>query len=266
MLSETTFQWLGTAGFKITHEDTVILVDPYLTRNERARPIQELTPRDMSDAGTIFLSHGHFDHAFDVPAIAAVSGAAVYASEKTCRSLEGRGVPPERLHPLRGGESFEVGSVGVRITPSRHTRFDLKLILGTATGVLRERKIFREFRGMNAGKVLIHTFDFGGLTFTHMGSMGIKPEEVGALGLDAPDLLALPLQGHSDICERAALIAAAIRPRAVIPEHHDDFFPPLSRSIDIRPFRRRVRELLPGCSVCEPQVNRVITAYEVLEA
>jgi L-ascorbate metabolism protein UlaG (beta-lactamase superfamily) len=264
MVGDTTFQWLGTAGFKVTHGDAVFLIDPYLTRNERARPVQELAVQDMSDAGAIFLSHGHFDHAFDVPAIAAASGADVYASERTCRALERRGVPAGSLHPLRGGESLDLDSFRVRINPGRHTRFDLKLIMGTAPGVLRELKVFREFRGMSAGKVLIHTFDFGGPTFTHLGSMGIKPSEVSALGLVGADVLALPLQGHTEICERAAMVTAAVRPRVVIPEHHDDFFPPLSRSVDIRPFERRVAELLPNTACYVPELNREFSLGDLL--
>src|SRR5450756_1500208 len=78
------FQWLGTAGFRITCGDKVILIDPYLTRNERARPVQELRPADMADADYIFLSHGHFDHIADVPEIMETTDAEVYCSPVTC--------------------------------------------------------------------------------------------------------------------------------------------------------------------------------------
>src|SRR5450756_1895909 len=77
------FQWLGTAGFRITCGDKVILIDPYLTRNERARPVQELRPADMADADYIFISHGHFDHIADVPEIMETADAEVYCSPVT---------------------------------------------------------------------------------------------------------------------------------------------------------------------------------------
>lgn len=69
------FRWLGTADFRMAYGGKVILIDPDLTRNDRARPVQPLRPADMSDADYAFLSHGHFDHLRDTPAIVTASGA-----------------------------------------------------------------------------------------------------------------------------------------------------------------------------------------------
>ncbi len=266
-MEDALFQWLGTAGFRIEHAGKVILIDPYLTRNERARPAQSLRPADMSDADLIFLSHGHFDHIFDVPAIVEASGAGVYCSKVASETLGRMGVDRSNINELAGGESLDFGTFAVEVTPSKHIRFDARLVLSTLPGALRDGRSLRALRHMPAGPVLVSSFVFGELRVTHMGSLGLSPEKALALGLAKPraDILMPPLQGHTDICRRAALLTAALRPRAVVPQHFDDFFPPVSRMIDLEPFRREVGELLPSCVYYEPEMNRKFTAADVLD-
>ena len=61
--------WLGTAGFQIKTGTHVLLIDPYLSRNGAARPRQTMVPSDLYGADRIFVSHGHFDHIFGIPAV-----------------------------------------------------------------------------------------------------------------------------------------------------------------------------------------------------
>jgi len=264
--SAPVFQWLGTAGFRITFGDKVILIDPYLTRNGRARPVQDLTPADMADADYIFLSHGHFDHIADVPAIMEAAEADIYCSSVSGETLLRMGVPGSRIHTISGGDSLTLEGFTVSVTACEHIKFDLKLILKTAPRLFGQiRALLPHVREMPAGPVLNHFFSFGDLSALHLGSLGLKPARVKALGVPSPDILFIPLQGHSDICRLAAQLAAAIRPRAVIPEHHDDFFPPVSQMIDIEPFRLILRELLPECAYYEPIVNRRFSEKDIFQ-
>ena len=258
------FRWLGTAGFRITCGDKVILIDPYLTRNDRAFPFQELGPGDMKDADYIFLSHGHFDHIADIPAIMEVAKADIYCSSVSGETLVRMGVPGSRIHTISGGDSVTLEGFTVSVTACEHIKFDLGLIVKTVPRLIREiRGLLPHLRGMPAGPVLNTFFDFGSVTVLHLGSLGLKPGQVKALGVPSPDILFIPLQGHSDICRLAAKLAATIRPRAVVPEHHDDFFPPVSQLIDVEPFRLRLKELLPECAYYEPTINKEFDASDV---
>lgn len=264
MSEELVLRWLGTAGFEIRWVGRVVLIDPYLTRNPRARPALDVRPGDLSAAEHILLSHGHFDHAYDVPAIVETSGADVYCSSKVAGAVRARGVPGKKLHPLDGGESLDLDGIKVRATPTRHIIFDPKLVLKTMPRVIPERKTFREFNRMAAGPVMVYTLSIGPTTVLHMGSLGMKPDRVDTLGLESPDILLVPLQGHTNICSRAALLTAALHPRVVVPQHHDDFFPPLSQMIDLAPFRRRLEELLPECGYYEPEIGKEFSAAQLL--
>ncbi len=55
--------WYGTAGFRIKTGGHTILIDPYLSRNEKAQPEQPLKPHDFHDGDLIFISH-HQDNFF----------------------------------------------------------------------------------------------------------------------------------------------------------------------------------------------------------
>jgi len=61
--------WFGTAGFRIKTDKHTILIDPYVSRNDNAFPEQPLKASDLQDADAILVSHGHFDHIYDVPAV-----------------------------------------------------------------------------------------------------------------------------------------------------------------------------------------------------
>lgn len=263
----TTFQWLGTAGFRIEHEDKVILIDPYLdSRLPDAVPPQPLRVSDMSDADYVFVTHNHFDHVADVPAIVAASGARVFCSTATAENLLSLGVPPGKLERLGGDESLDLDSFKVNVFPSPHIKFDLPLILRTAPRVLSLKHLPLMIKAAlsKPGVVLAFWFDLGGLSFVHMGSLGMTPDDARYQRILNPDILALPVQGHTHICSRAALLTGAIAPRAVVPQHFDDFFPPVSMAVELLPFEKMVGKILPECRCYEPGINTVFTALDVL--
>jgi L-ascorbate metabolism protein UlaG (beta-lactamase superfamily) len=92
----------------------------------------------------------------------------------------------------------------------------------------------------------------------HLGSAGCTEDELARMEtLDPPDVLMVPLQGHTHICRIATRIVERLRPRAVIPHPHDDFFPPFSQTVDIAPFVAAMNALSPPVDVielpvCEP--------------
>lgn len=261
---EPRFTWLGTAAFRIEHAGKVILIDPFLSRGERARPPGRLTPSDMADADFVFVSHGHFDHIADVPAILEASKAQACCSDVAAEILERKGVAASRIRRLAAGDEVDLGGGGVSVATCRHVTFDLPLVLKTLPGILREfRELLPNARGYPAGPVLVLTFDLGGLKVMHLGSLGLKPGDVSRDRIRPPDVLLIPLQGHTRICEKGAELATALRPRAVVPEHFDDFSPPISRYIDIEPFRRALAGTLPDCSYFEPEIYSEFTPEDI---
>ena len=94
--NKTELQWFGQAAFKITTPGgKVIMIDPWLVTNpktpERFKKLESLGKVDV-----ILVSHGHFDHFADVPALAKLNNAP--------RSRGSPSSPPLRgLHPAERG-------------------------------------------------------------------------------------------------------------------------------------------------------------------
>ncbi len=247
-------RWLGCAGIQLESGGSNILIDPYLTRNRRAFPQQELRAADFPQVQAVLVTHGHLDHLYDVPEIATVSKARVYASGQVCRLLANRGIDQRQLVPLEPGKIYREGAFSIEPVPSRHVSFDFPLIIGTMLRSLFQLpylvRLSTRFTG--AGQVFGFLIEVEGRNIFHLGSAYLNRE---ALGERIVHFFLVPVQGRTDICGLAAELVAEVRPRYVIPHHHDDFLPPISQLVDLQPFIQRLEELSPQVRVIVPSMN-----------
>lgn len=251
-------RWLGTAGFELRSGDTVILLDPYLTRNGRARPVQPLHADDFQQADAILVSHGHFDHTYDVPRIAINTGARVICRAGVCNSLRARSTPWSQVQPMEPFGKLQIGEISVTALPSRHVDFDTSLVLKT---LARSAMRMPEIATLGAprfplGGVFIYLLEVEGKRILHMGSAHLEP---GIADRVTPvDIFLVPVQGRSDIQELAVRLTKEIKPTLAIPHHHDSFYPPLSQMVDLHRYLAGVAREVPGTMVVEPHLNRWI--------
>lgn len=243
--------WWGTAGFRVVTGDQVFLIDPYLSRNAAARPVQPLSPGDVTDGAQIFLTHGHFDHAYDVPGIASRTGAAVYCSPAAGEALVRQGLDPGQVHTVSAdGQAFDLGDYQAQAFFSRHVRFDWRLIVRTLARMhVRMFRYLPLLRDYPPGQVLSWRFTIEGRTVHDFGSGGASSEELNRLAGHPIDVLLVPLQGHTHICDIALNIVRVLRPRLVIPHHQDDFYPPISEMVDVQPLVEGVQCECPGTEI-----------------
>jgi L-ascorbate metabolism protein UlaG (beta-lactamase superfamily) len=245
-------RWLGTAGFELHSGDTALLIDPYMTRNPRAKPVQPMQAEDLLRADAILVSHGHFDHVYDIPVIAENTGAMVFCSPGVSENLRLRGVPWRQVASLDPGASARVGDVQITAIASRHVHFDVPLVLRT---LVRSLPAMPAVFKVNAsrfptGGVYIYLIEAEGKRILHMGSAHLEADSLPAGDID---VFLVPVQGRSDIQKLAARLTSQVAPRLVIPHHHDDFYPPISRTIDLQPFLKAVDTM-----VLVPELNRWI--------
>ena len=253
--------WWGTAGFHVNIGRQAVLVDPYLSRNAGARPKQPMVPTDIKEADHIFLSHGHFDHIYDIPVIASQTGSIVHCCPVAANTLNQRGLKKNQIRVVNeNGYTAESNKFKAQAYFSQHVKFDPWLLIKTLLRInIRIPKYLPLMREYPVGQVLSWRFTIGDQVIQHFGSAGSTPEELNGHSNQPIDILLIPLQGHSRICNIALNYVQALKPRMVIPHHQDDFFPPISTYVDVRPFARKVAQRCPHTKVRIMRINESIT-------
>jgi L-ascorbate metabolism protein UlaG (beta-lactamase superfamily) len=232
--------WLGTAGFIIKAPEGEIAFDPFLSRG-KGEP-SPFTPKSFQNSQAIFMGHGHFDHAFDIPQIAAQTDLKIFAPGLTGQVLKLRGVPSARIFNADNKEVL-FKSFKMRAFHSSHVKFDLPLVISTAKRCGVKGCIHACGLGLFYPKGLVQTYFFEskGKKVLFISSAGCTEKELMAYRKLEVDYLLAPLQGHTSIQSIAAKHTAIIQPKIVIPHHHDDFYPPLSQSISVDGFREELK-------------------------
>lgn len=238
-----TVRWLGTAGFEITCEDHVLLLDPYVTRASLARCVASpLAPdlgaigRHIRRADAVIVGHTHFDHALDVPAIAKRTGARVFGSRSAAALCRAAGVPEARVHmverdPGQAPIVAEVGPFRLRFVPSAHSRFALGRV--PFPGEIDDcDAVPTRAEGYRCGAVFRVEIEAAGRTIVHMGSAELLPDGPSPRNVDLLLLCVAGWRSGRDLPER---VMRQISPANVLLSHWDDFFRPLHEPVRALP-------------------------------
>ncbi len=191
-------RWLGAGGFTFRVGKRMLAVDPYLT---------------LPWCDCILVTHSHFDHLSDVPAIARRTGAVVAGSANTCRLLALLGVPARQIREVRAGDTLSVSGFAIEVMPAAH-----------------RKEACLSFR-VRAGLISMLT-DTGGEC---------------AAGARADILLASPRHPRAAL----TLLLRQIRPRLVVPCRWENIWRPLSRPI--RPMLSAPALAFPPSRLMDPE-------------
>lgn len=242
-------EWFSTAALLVSEGETRIAFDPFVgVKARQHRPEVPDLPgaEELGRAGNVFVTHGHFDHIIHIPEIYRRTGAVIHATAAPCATLVRQGFPEERLALTAPGGEYTVGDIRIRAFQGRHCQFDIPLVVRTAARYLIPgnfthglRLLRRNRQFPENGEILFYELECRDRRLAIMGSMGLDP------GVDYPtgaDVLILPYQGKSDPAEYAASLVERLRPRAVLLDHYDNSFPPMTQKVDTAAFERLVSE------------------------
>ncbi len=218
----------------LEHGGTRIAFDPFVTRPSlfdvlfrRVRPNRDLVAATFSGLDAVFVGHTHYDHAMDLPAVLAASPRArIHGSRTTVETLRRLGLPAASLVEVRDGSRHPIGRFVVEAIASEHgkvpvARFVDRLDL-PPDGV--PRTPFRWPRG----EVFAWRASIAGRTFHVQGSAGVRDLP---LERQPPvDVLIACLAARRGTPRYLERLAERLRPRVVVPCHHDDLFRPIEEA------------------------------------
>ncbi len=250
--------WYGTAALLLSEGDTVIAFDPF-----GGIPIHsnnpEICPEGCAEpfrqASDVFVTHGHFDHILQIPSIYGNTDTVIHATETPCATLQSHGIPRKRLDVIAPGSSETVGAFQITAYQGRHCQFDKRLVIRTALRYLKPGHLRKGLRLLRLnrqypenGEILFYEITCGDRRLQIMGSMGLDDDETYPTGAD---LLVLPFQGKSDPVHYAASLVERLLPKAVLLDHYDNSFPPMTAQVETSGMERLLREKyqIPCCAM-----------------
>ena len=222
---------LGQAGFALRGEETLVLIDPWLSTqleeedDSVTRHVPPaLRPEEVEAADLVCITHEHGDH-LDPRALGAIAAqvpdAIFLAPAPIVGLVEQSGVPRRRIHPAHDGVALE--AAGARVTALRAAHE----LHPDAFGGYR---FWRDDNGDH--RAVSYLVEIDGHRVFHAGDTIWWPGLEDALRDLEPDVAILPINGRDAMREakaiwgnlnadEAAALAVAAGVPAVIPCHYD---------------------------------------------
>ncbi len=224
-----TVTWLGHATILFeSPKGRRVLIDPWLSN-----PSCPAECKDVGHIDVVLITHGHFDHIEDAPAVAKRTGATVVGAFEVCQWLEKKGI--QSVSPMNKGGTQEQAGIRISMVDAKHS-----------SGYIDDSGI--TYLGEAAGYVL--RFEDGTSVYCS-GDTALFGDMRLIKDLYAPQIAFLPIGDlftmGPDAASRAVDFLAV---RQVVPIHHGTF-PALTGTVDrfrqlVEPKGVRVLDLKPG--------------------
>lgn len=195
--------WLGHGSFKVTYEDTTILIDPWIMGN----PACPEAHKNFEKIDLMLITHGHFDHIGDAVKLAKMHNPSVVCIFETGEWLGRKGV--NKIEGMNKGGTLEIGNLKITMTGADHscgiTDDDGSIIYG----------------GEAVGFVITFPNNF---RLYHAGDTNVFGDMALIRELYAPDVACLPIgdrftMGPREVTKAIELLGVKV----VIPMHFGTF-------------------------------------------
>ena len=273
--------YLGTAGWEITDGQTVILVDPYLTRlktetpndpplasdprplvknNDFVHSDQAVIDQHIVKADYILITHTHVDHVLDMPYIARKTGALVIATESTANFARDNGVPDTQILTVKGGEDLQLRGCSVQVIPSLHGILPGGSLFPPPSTIFpaHVKPPFRLGQLFVEGGTLAFLIRIAGHRIIAFGSMNYIEREVDGLRPDVALIGAMP-ERHKIYHYTERLLRALGYPPVVMPTHWDRFN--VSYDASQQPAIDRLQSFIAEVKAASPHTEVIVPKY-----
>lgn len=214
---KTELLWLGQSAFRLTTPSgKVIVIDPFLLLN-KTTPSQYKDLKNLGKVDLILVTHGHFDHIADAPALALMNHARVFAPGDLNQTLTVLNVLPPELLPRmnKGGPVLPFADLpGFKLIEVRAEHSSLFVWKNPTTS-----KNEVHVGGEPVGFIIELE---NGLKIYHMGDTGLFGDMKFIGEHYKPDVLLVPIGGNftMDPLDAAYATREWIKPKTAIPMHY----------------------------------------------
>jgi L-ascorbate metabolism protein UlaG (beta-lactamase superfamily) len=210
-------QWFGQSAFKLTsNSGKVIVIDPWLRLNP-ATPAEFKDLPKLGKVDLILVSHGHFDHIADAPALAVMNQARVYAPGDLNQTLTVLNVLPPELAPRMnksGTVSPFADAPKIKITTVKAEHSSAYVWKNPVTN-----KDETHVGGEPVGFIIELE---NGFKIYHMGDTGLFSDMKFIADYYKPDVVLIPIGGNFTMgpVDAAYAVREWLKVKTVIPMHY----------------------------------------------
>lgn len=247
--------WLGTASILIETKETTILFDPYVRKNSKLGmfPLEIL-----DDVDAIFITHPHFDHFSSIPDSIHCHHIPIFVCNKGVEIINKMNLNCETIQEIQKDTSITYKNIKIRAYQGGHCTFDKGIVYATIQKVLQPRnsiaalkigKLHKQYHIDVVNDVFAFEVSVEGKKIFIMGSANLQcniryPQNM--------DLLVYPYQGRSDMLEYSIPLIERLKPKAIMLDHFDDAFPPISCTMNCQEFISFMKVTYPDIKVVQP--------------
>jgi len=211
-------QWLGQATIKITSPGgKVIVIDPWVTSNPKT-PAEFKTVESLGKVDAILVTHAHFDHWADAPALAEKTGAKIYGPAGLGGSAQRLGIVPQGTMPgFNKSGTLNPAGPGIKVVAVRAEHSSELVWKNPATG-----KEESHVGGEPLGFIVELE---NGFKIYHMGDTGLFGDMKLIGEYYKPDLILIPIGGNFTMDPKDAAYATRewLKPKFALPIHYGTF-------------------------------------------
>lgn len=228
--------WHGTASIELRTKEGKILFDPFVPLNGSDVDVKT---EDFDGFDDILITHGHFDHISDLPAIYKRNpNVKIRCTNAPYKTLLKKGIPKENLILIKFGEEFTLN--GFRILPlhGKHAvlpKLTPKLIESFVSSPAKANLHYiahENRRCKEKGETVFYDIEAEGKRIDILGSLNIRDDAEYPTG---SDLLIMAYNGWKDNLPPAVRVIERLQPKKIFLDHYDNTFPPLTSEVDLAP-------------------------------
>jgi len=232
--------YFGTTTLAFDDGRDAVMIDALISRpaitkamfgtiaSDPARIDAALKAAHLSKLDLLLITHSHYDHALDIPAIATRTGAKVVGSPSTREVARGGGVPDAQVQTIHGGERLQAGDFTVTVFRSLHSLGDR--VPGDIAAPLRQPATLKDYK---EGGTFAFLIEHKGLRLLVHASANAVPGMYRGVKADVVFLATGGLSTHpqafTDTYWREVVEETGAK--LVVPIHWDSFFTGLDRPL-----------------------------------
>ncbi|MGO1159530.1 MBL fold metallo-hydrolase [Acinetobacter lwoffii] len=245
-----TVKFFGVSTLLLDDGHDQILIDGFFSRPSLwqvlSRPIQSdrllleqlVQHHELSRTQTILVTHSHYDHVLDVPALLEMlPKTALVGSPSTLNIARANPkVTPQQLQPVKPGQVQQWGNFQITAIPSQHTP-PTAVNDDLGEEMLQPLTLPAKFSEFKEGGSFDYLIEHAGHKILVKASTGFIPDQFKNLQVDTLFLGIAQLSRQSSDYQQQYLTETLnmLKPKVVIPVHWDHFFQPLKQPLQFLP-------------------------------